>query len=635
MHARVLQEALQPGRCTGSAQTAGTISALRLPALNPGPRRSRAAGARLAHNAPRRSSRAAALVAGSALAATLALAGCGSVGSSGTTVDPASVVPASAPVFLGADVRPTGSEKTYALAVGSALTHRQDPYKQLAAVLQTPGSPAIDYSRDVAPWLGPRAGLFVTSASGASALLGIAEQGLLGTGSTGAEFPFGPGGAQGAVVLDTSDAGKAKSFVESQASHAGAARARYRGISYRRTTGGVAFAMVERFAVLGSDAGVRAVIDTAAGGSSLRAAPDYSRLLAHSPPGTLAHLFANPTALGRQAGKGGQGGGGAPATGAAAGAGVVSLFAGAREANISVVPGSNVLSIYTDSRASGATGAPGGLLASGTSGASALEALPGDSWLALGLGNLGQTLGADISGLGELAGAVGGAVGSGEQQSGTISVGGLIEGLLAPLKAMTSPGAQARRDFTSWMGSGGVFASGTGLLELKGAVVIESRNPAASRAAVGKLAALLARTGDSTRAVSIPGTEAAAQVQVRGLPVQLDIASGRTTAGGTLFVLGLGQASVTDALHPASALVSSPTKTFAEQRIGEGIAPSLIFNVSTLVGLLEGVGLTEDPAFAKIAPYAHAITTAVGGGHPIGGEVERFKLVVVLRPANG
>ena len=555
-------------------------------------------------------------VAALALLVALPLTGCGG-GSSGTTVDPATVVPAAAPVYLGADVRPTGSEKTYAEAVGKALTHKPNPYQQLASVLQTPGSPPIEYSKDVAPWLGPKAGLFVTEASGASRLLPIAEQGLLGVSAATAAFPFGPGGAQGAIVMDTSDADKAKSFVEGQASHAGAQPATYRGTSYQRTAGGVAFAMVQRFAVIGSDAGVRAVIDTAAGAASLRAAPEYVRLVSKSPAGTLAHLFTNPAA-----------GGAAAAAAAAKGAGLVSLFAGPREANISVVPGSSQLAVYADSRTSGSTGTPGGLLTSGVEGASALETLPGDSWLAVGLGELGHALGGDIAGLGQLGGLFGGGAAG---QAGTISVAGLVEGLLAPLKALAAGGAKA----TSWMGAGGVYASGTGLLELKGAVVIESRNPAASREAVGKLAAQLAHEGNSSKTVSIPGTDAAAQVQVKGLPVQLYIANGRNNTGTTLFVLGLGQASVEEALHPASQLVDAPVKTQGALALGEGITPSLIFSVSTLVGLLEGIGLTEDPAFQKIAPYAKAITIVYGGGHPVGGEVERFKLVIKLRPSGG
>lgn len=55
----------------------------------------------------------------------------------------------------------------------------------------------------------------------------------------------------------------------------------------------------------------------------------------------------------------------------------------------------------------------------------------------------------------------------------------------------------------------------------------------------------------------------------------------------------------------------------------------------TLVGLLEAVGLTEDPTLSKVLPYARAITSIAGGGHALPDEVERYKLVATLRHAGG
>ncbi len=95
------------------------------------------------------------------------------------------MVPASAPIYIGAIVRPTGSLQTETLAAGHALTGQSDPFGRLVSVLQTPGSPALDYDRDVAPWLGPNAGMFITSLGSASSIEGLLEQGL-GAGSTGA-----------------------------------------------------------------------------------------------------------------------------------------------------------------------------------------------------------------------------------------------------------------------------------------------------------------------------------------------------------------------------------------------------------------------------------------------------------------
>jgi len=92
-----------------------------------------------------------------------AIAGCGSSHATGTSADPASAVPASTPLYAGATVRPEGALKAAASTAGRTLTHEADPYLGLVAVLQTPGSAPLNFDRDVAGWLGPRAGIFVSS----------------------------------------------------------------------------------------------------------------------------------------------------------------------------------------------------------------------------------------------------------------------------------------------------------------------------------------------------------------------------------------------------------------------------------------------------------------------------------------
>ena len=55
----------------------------------------------------------------------------------------------------------------------------------------------------------------------------------------------------------------------------------------------------------------------------------------------------------------------------------------------------------------------------------------------------------------------------------------------------------------------------------------------------------------------------------------------------------------------------------------------------TLLSLLEGVGLTEDPSLAEFLPYLRAASTLAGGGRALGGEVERFRLVLGLHQPSG
>ncbi len=557
-----------------------------------------------------------------------ALAGCGSSNTPGTAADPATAVPASAVLYAGATVRPTGTLETNALAAGRALSHQADPYTRLAGTLQTPGSATLDFQRDIEPWLGARAGVFLTSLSFAGALPAQLGQGLLGGSSSGA-FAFGTGRAQGAIVMDTSDAAKASSFITTQAAKAGAHAASYRGVRYEVNSEGVAFAIVDRFAVIGSESGLRSVIETTHGASALSSTSAYTKLLAAAPTDALAHVYSNPAGAGNTAATQASGG----KEGAA---GLVRLLAGTRQANISLVPSASSLTLDADTLGAGSSaGGAGGLLAPDPEGAQALDELPGESWLAIGLGHVGTTLGEDAQGLQTLSSLPSTLAGGPPEGSAGLTITGLIQGLVTPLRVMGAASAQARSQFASWMGSAGIFASGASLLELKAAVTITSKNAARSRAAVGELGAQLSKGGASVSPVTIPGTEAAIGARITGLPVVLDIAVGHDASGQAKFVLGVGEASVTTALNPPSTMSAAATRSTAAASLGEGIQPSLIVDFPTFLGLLEGVGLIEAPSISKFVPYLRSLTTLAGGGHELGGGVQRLRLVLGLVPAGG
>jgi hypothetical protein len=554
-------------------------------------------------------------------AASLATAGCGS-GASGTSIDPAKAVPASAPLYAGAFVRPSGSLQSSARAAATALTHQADPYLRLLAALQAPGSSALDYGKDVAPWLGPRAGVFLTATGGSEEravdrLVTLIEQGILGSSSGGA-FPFAAHAVEGAIVLDTRDAAKARSFLTQLAARAGAHTVSYRGVSYEANAGGIAFGIVSRLAVIGTETGVRAVIDTTAGGPSLAAAATYAKLVGAAPAGALANVYANAAAFG-----------GSSAQASVSG---FSLLAGGGYVNVSLVPSASSITVDADAVGSETGGAAGGLFASSSAAATALGELPGESWLAVGLGDVGHSLGADVGAIEGLVSVGGTLSGSGSQASSTgISVKGLLGGILAPLRALGAESATTKREFASWMGSAGLFASGTGLLELKGGVVIDSSDAARSRAAVAELGAILRSGGASVQSAKVPGAEAAVAVRLSGLPVVLDVAAGRSASGSAKFVIGLGEQSVQDALSPSSTVSGSAPYGTASAALGQGYRPSVIVDVPTLLGLLEGVGLSEDPSVAPFVPYLRSLSTISAGGGSLGNGIERLRLVVGLQ----
>jgi hypothetical protein len=566
-----------------------------------------------------------------------AVTGCGSSPSTGTSADPAGVVPANTPVYVSAVVRPQGSLQTNALSAGHKLTSQADPYKRLVSLVQTPGSPKLEYDRDVAPWLGPNAGVFFASLGSSSSVEGLLRQALTAGSTAGAgasEWPFGTGGAtgaQGAIVLDTSDLAKAQAFVANAASHAGAHPTSYKGVSYQATAGGNAFAVVDRLVVLGTEAGVRAVIDTSQNANgSLKSDPTYSQLLSVAPSEALGHVYANPHAPAVAHAK--ANGSGLP--------GILTVLAGTRPLNVSLVPSSSSIALDADigPAPAGTAATSSGLVGAVATGSQAFGELPGESWLAAGLGNAGGASAGELEGLQgllSLVGTLGGAPPA--KETGLqldISVKGLIEGLSGPLKVLGADTPQARHDFQSWMGDTGIFASGTSVLELKAGVVISSKNPQASRAAVAKLAAGLNQGGAEATPTTLPGTEAAVEAKVNGLPVTLVIADGRDSLGQSKFVIGISSTSVLDALNPSSTLSSTPTFTAARSALGEGIPPSISLNAASLVSLLEGIGLSEDTSVSQILPYLRASTTLSGGGKSLGSGIERLRLVLGLQPAS-
>jgi hypothetical protein len=538
------------------------------------------------------------------LGALAALAGCGSSGS-GTNADPATVTPAATPLYAKLAILPPGGSKGVALSSARTLTHLAEPYGSLAQALLSSESSHLDFKRDIEPWVGEEGGVFVTaldasklpkSATSAQALL---EGGLSSAGAALGAGTFGSAGSEGAIVLDTSDVGKARSFLENRASEQGAHTTSYRGVSYEVSASGAAEGIVKDFAVIGSESGLKSVVDTSLGAASVTSAPGYSK----PPTNAIASAYVQPEALLKAI----------HGTSGAAGQGVSllgQLLAGAQSASLSVTPTSNSISVQGEVHSAG-----GSTPLFGQEGAKALGELPGGSWLAAGVGSTGAAnLPRALSLLQSVA----------SFGSSTVfaSLGGpSIEKLFA---ALDSPKAKLQQDFGSWAGSGGMFVSGTGLTDLQAGLVISSNDPSASRAAVGKLAKLMQGAGAVVTSASIPGTDAAVSVKLQGFPAVIFIADGQSK-----FVLGLGQASVEGALAPSSTLASSPAYSSATSTLGGGIEPSLIVEFPTLLGFLEGVGLTQSPGVSTLVPYFKSLGTLTAGATSQGG-VERFRVVLGL-----
>jgi Protein of unknown function (DUF3352) len=547
--------------------------------------------------------RAAALAAALA-AGALALSACGS--STGTDADPASVTPASAPLYVSVAIKPAGGEKGEAFLAAKALTQSSDPYASLAAALLSTSRHKLDYKQDLSRWIGKRAGVFVSSIDARSlpALAGSPQKlleggfsgGLLGLNAGAFE-----GAAQGAIVLDTSDAEVAERFLSARAREQQAHAASYRGVAYSVSPGGLAEGVVDRFAVIGSETGFKSVVDTSKGAANVTTAPHYLK----TPSDAIATAYLRPQALSKTV----------RGPGASTGplvAALSPLLAGASDVSVSIAPGTSSLVL------SGAVH-PASVSTSlfGAQAAQALGELPESAWLAAGAGNVGANIQSAVPLLASL-----GSIGSSTLLA---SLGGpSIERLLS---ALSSRGSSLSGDFSGWATRAGLFAGGTGLFNLEAGLVVDSRDQAASQAAVGKLGALLGKAGAVVAPATVAGAQAAISVKLQGFPVVLYVASGNSK-----LAIGLGQTSVANALAPARTLSGSSSYSAAASTLGEGIQPSLIVEFPTLVGFLEGIGLAQSQSLASLMPALKSLGTLTAGS-VVDTEGMRFKLVLGLASA--
>ena len=95
------------------------------------------------------------------------IAGCGDSGSSSSPArltvrraDPAALLPASAPVYVEAQLRPTGDLAANAKTVAGKILRTSDPGGKIVGLIDGAAKDdGASYAKDIEPWLGQRAGI--------------------------------------------------------------------------------------------------------------------------------------------------------------------------------------------------------------------------------------------------------------------------------------------------------------------------------------------------------------------------------------------------------------------------------------------------------------------------------------------
>lgn len=504
------------------------------------------------------------------VAATLTVvsAGCGAGGDE--SADPAKVAPARSAVYVVATMRPDGDQKEAVDQIGRKVFRVSDTGKRLQQLVdrwfnQHRATRNVTYTDDVEPWLGRRAAVAITR--------------------------LGGGGQTKVAIFAAKDTGKAKRFVDKVGDDASPRwpKRSYRGVDYRFDPSDASGqGVVDDYLVAGDEAALKAVIDAFRNGRGLGDDPRY-RNVAAGAEGKLAFGYVDVRAA--TAGLG---------TARVLPAGVLQSLAGETSPT---QPVTFSLSVRPD-RVTVDTVARGVSATRPADRTSPLVArLPGDSWLAVGLARVGQSLHGALRQLGR----------------------GATEALIGPLRRTlrTRTGLDLDRDVLAAIGDVALFARGSTLRTVGGGLVVATRDPAAARRLVARLRAVVRREaahGARTADASIAGAHGF-RVAAGQLPGTVDV-----VVKGDRLVAAYGDAATREALSATSPLAGAPDYRAAQESL-DGAPPAVFVAfapVAALVGTRTGTGAQQASA------YLSALRTLAVGSRA---ESDRrtSRLVVTLR----
>jgi hypothetical protein len=496
----------------------------------------------------------------------LVAAGCGSGASGGNEkANPAEVAPKNSLVWITAQIRPEGSQKAAVDAIAKKVLGTGDPGKRIEEILNRQASSSkskLSYADDVKPWLGRRAGVAVIS-----------------LGTTGSS-------SQAALIVASKDNGKAQSAIDKLADSASTKPAKkdYQGVGYWFSARkGTAVGLVKDFVVAGSEAGFKAVVDASKGDGLTKNATYQSA--SRGSDSKLGFGFVDTQALVSALGAQGRIPGG--------GAGLQSLFGGANRpitATLSATPQNVVLEAISGITSQARQIKPNSLV----------PELPGDSWAAVGLPNLGAILKQTLTQLGSGVGA------------------GILTSVQQQIRART--GLDLNRDILPSLGEMAVFARGDSILTVGGGVVIQTPDPAAARRVVDKLGPLLRRQAKGAVKVATANVAGGSGFKVTTPKIPGGI---NVVLKGDRLVIAYTDGATREALAPKSKLGNSPEFQQASASLGGG-QPALYVAFAPIAQL---AAAAKPQKAAQIRQYLGAFASLVAGSRVQGNsQVGRFVL---------
>ena len=392
------------------------------------------------------------------------------------------------------------------------------------------------------------------------------------------------GDAQSAAgLIATEDEDKAREALEKSA-EGKVTEKNYKDVEYLTDESGEAGAVFDGFVVLGSEAGVKAAIDTSEGGKRLSDDENYGNAIDDAADDRLGLFYVNSPEL-------------------------------LRAIRESGAPFPESFKKFFDEPVVATLDADeDGVVFEGTvpedlgrasffgQASEIMTELPGDSWLALGQSDFGQLLDFYVD---AFAGVVGGrdAV---EQQ----------------FRAAT--GLDLQKDVLDWMGDFGIFVRGMSVSELDGALVIETNDEEAS----GRLIAALERLAKSEAEGDVQISPLAAPGGGEGFtaegaeipkPVHVFQRDGRV-------VFAYGNAAASDAVGAGATLGDSPDYKAAAESLGD-YELSFYLLMQPIFDLVDSTEAATDADWQKAKPYLKPLSALVGGSSDDG---ERLRSAIKL-----
>jgi hypothetical protein len=384
--------------------------------------------------------------------------------------------------------------------------------------------------------------------------------------------------ADGAAIVSTTDADAAQAAIDkaAKADRATERKRTYHGVEYQLDSKGDAAGIVSGFLVTGTDAAFRDVVDASRGQSladsgrfrSRRDAADENR---------FAFAYADPRAIVDALTSSGQ---------------ISESDLRAAEPQLGAIleqPLTLTLSATSDQLTLETSSAAAQNPATNQS--ALLAQLPGDSWLSVATSDAAQAL----------AG---------------------FEAGPAAAQLRSQLGFDLGSELSNWAGDLAVYARGTSIFGLGGALVIETTDEGASQKTLGELQAAFG-SDPSFQVAPLSGGDPGFTLVPAGTPLQIEF----TQRDGKV-VVGLGSASVDDVFSTDSRLGDTDAFNAAVGSLPDGFAPTLFFSFPPLFDLVNSLpDAASDPDYLKAKPYLDALDyLVVGLSSEDGRQAARFVL---------